>query len=204
MKLRHEKNTVKLNLFKALRIIPARDLFIFGTYEVVNVVKFLFPIYVVLYVQDNYQAVGLVTVVTDLAIIAFTYFFGKRLDASNKDFLRLSSLLVVIVFVVKVFSGNPVLYLVSFVEGFVTKMYEISVQQKFHLLSKKYEYNNYNLAYEMVLNFQRLFIATLIFVLPVGIREAILVTLVLIFSVTFVNFKLPNIKDFDESACIEE
>ncbi len=204
MKFKHEKNTVKLNLFKALKLIPARDLFVFGTFEVLNVVKFLFPIYVVLYVKDNYQAVGLVAVMTDLAIIVFTYFFGKRLDTSSKDFLRLSTLLVVVVFVVKAFSGNPLLYIVSFIEGFTTKMHEVSVQRKFYLLSKKYEYNNYNLAYEMALNFQRLFVATLIFILPVGIREAILIALGLMFLAVFVDFKHPKMKDFDESVCIEE
>lgn len=204
MKFKHEKNTVKLNLRKALRIIPSRDIFIFGTFELLNVVKFLFPIYVVMYVKDNYQAVGLVTVITDLAIIIFSYFFGKRLDATNKDFLRLSTLLVVIVFVVKVFSGDPILYIVSFLEGFVTKMYEIAVQRKFYILSKKYEYNNYNLAYEMALNFHRLLIATLIFILPVDIRSAILITLAIMGLGMFVNFKVPEIEDFDETTCIEE
>lgn len=204
MKFKHEKNTVKLNLFKALRLIPPRDLFIFGAFEVTNVVKFLFPIYVVLYVRDNYQAVGLVAVVTDLAIIVFTYFFGKRLDTTSKDFLRISTLLVVLVYVVKVFSGNPLLYIVSFIEGFTTKMQEVSVQRKFHLLSKKYEYSNYNLAYEMSLNFHRLLLATIIFILPVGIREAILISLGLMFLAVFADFKLPKMKDFDESVCIEE
>lgn len=204
MKLMHEKNTVKLNLGKAFRLIPARDLIIFGAFEVLNVVRFLFPIYIVMYVKDNYQSVGVVTVITDLAIIIFSYVFGKRLDKTNKDFLRLSTLLVVIVFVIKAFSGNPILYLVSFLEGFMTKMYEIAVQRKFFELSKKYEYNNYNLAYEMALNFSRLLAATLIFVIPVDIRVAILMSLGIMSLSIFVNFKKPRIKDFDESVCIEE
>ena len=176
MKFKHEKNTVKLNLRKALGIIPVKDIFIFGAFELTNVVKFFFPVYVVMYVRDSFQAVGLVAVITDLAIMMFTYFFGKRIDASRKDLMRLSALLVVIVFVIKVFSGNPILYIVSFLEGFVTKMHEMTVQRNFHMLSKKYEYNNYNLAYEMSLNFHRLLIATLIFILPIDIRTAILIT----------------------------
>ena len=204
MKFKHEKNTVKLNLRKALSIIPVKDIFIFGAFELTNVVKFFFPVYVVMYVRDSFQAVGLVAVITDLAIMVFTYFFGKRIDASRKDLMRLSALLVVIVFVIKVFSGNPILYIVSFLEGFVTKMHEMTVQRNFHMLSKKYEYNNYNLAYEMSLNFHRLLIATLVFVLPIDIRMAILITLALMMVSVFVGFKRPNIKDFDESVCIEE
>ena len=204
MKLAHERNTVKLNLGKAFRLIPARDLIIFGTFEALNVVRFLFPIYIVMYVKDNYQSVGIVTVITDLAIIVFSYIFGKRLDRTNKDFLRLSTLLVVTVFAVKAFSGNPILYLISFLEGFMTKMHEIAVQRKFFELSKKYEYYNYNLAYEMALNFFRLLIATLIFVIPVDIRMAILISLAIMGISIFINYKKPRIKDFDESACIEE
>lgn len=204
MKFKHERNTVKINLRKALRIIPAKNLFIFGAFELTNVVKFLFPIYVVMYVQDSYRAVGLVTVITDIAIMIFTYFFGRRIDVSKKDLMRLSTILVVIVFVIKVFSGNPILFIVSFLEGFVTKMHEMTVQRNFYLLSKKYEYNNYNLAYEMSLNFHRLLIATLIFVLPIDIRAAIIITLAVILVSVFIDFKKPKIKDFDESVCIEE
>ena len=204
MKFKHEKNTVKLNLRKALRIIPAKDVFIFGAFELTNVVKFLFPVYVVMYVRDSYQAVGLVSVITDISIMVFTYFFGKQIDASKKDLMRLSTLLVVIVFVIKVFSGNPILYIVSFLEGFVTKMHEMTVQRNFYALSKKYEYNNYNLAYEMSLSFHRLLIATLMFVLPIDIRMAILITLGLMLVSVFVGFKRPKMKDFDESVCIEE
>ena len=42
MKLAHERNTVKLNLGKAFRLIPARDLIIFGTFEALNVVPDLY------------------------------------------------------------------------------------------------------------------------------------------------------------------
>ena len=83
-------------------------------------------------------------------------------------------------------------------------MYEIAVQRKFYILSKKYEYNNYNLAYEMALNYHRLLIATLIFILPVDIRSAILITLAIMGFGMFVNFKVPEIEDFDETTCIEE
>jgi hypothetical protein len=56
----------------------------------------------------------------------------------------------------------------------------------------------------MSLNFHRLLIATLVFVLPIDIRMAILVTLALMMVSVFVGFKRPKIKDFDESVCIEE
>ena len=56
----------------------------------------------------------------------------------------------------------------------------------------------------MSLNFHRLLLATIIFILPVGIREAILISLGLMFLAVFADFKLPKMKDFDESVCIEE
>ena len=60
---------------------------------------------------------------------------------------------------------------------------------------KKYEYNNYNIAYEMALNFFRLLIATLIFVIPVDIRTAILISLAIMGISIFINYKKPRIKD---------
>ena len=203
--LKHEKNTTKLNLRKTLSQIPYEDMLHFGVYELWNVLKFIFPIYVTVYIKDTYQTVGIVAVITDLAIIIFSYLFGKKLDASNKDFLRLSIFLVVLTYLAKVNSGYLVLLIVSFIEGFTTKMFEISLNRNSHLLSKKFEYNNYNLAYELAENFIRLLASLLLFVLPLDLRGDIyLVCGLMLFGCLF-KFKIPKISEYDaESNMINE
>jgi hypothetical protein len=204
LNLKHEKNSVKLDLRRTLSQIPAEDMLHFGIYELWNVLKFIFPIYIAVYVKDTYQAVGIVAIITDLAIIIFSYLFGKRLDASNKDFLRLSIFLVVLTYLAKANSGYLALMIVSFIEGFTTKMFEISLNRNSHLLSKKFEYNNYNLAYEMAENFIRLIASLLLFVLPLDLRGDIYLVCGLMFIGCLFKFKIPKISEYDAESAISE
>ena len=203
--LKHERNDNKLNLRKTLRQIPAEYMLHLGDYELWNVLKFIFPIYVAVYVKDTYQTVGIVSVITDLAIIIFSYLFGKRLDSSNKDFLRFTIFLVILTYVAKANTGYLALLIVSFIEGFTTKAFEISLNRNSHLLSKKFEYNNYNLAYEMAENFIRLVASLLLFVLPLDLRGDIYLVCGLMFLGCLFKFKIPKIDEFDaESAMSQE
>ncbi len=205
MDLKHEKNITKLNMRETLAKIPPADMIHFGIYELWNVLKFIFPIYIAVYVKDTYQTVGIVAVITDFAIIIFSYLFGKKLDGSKKDFLQMSILLVVITYLLKANAGYVAIMFVSFLEGFTTKMFEISFNRNSHVLSKKFEYNNYNLAYELAENFIRLLASVLLFVLPFGLRGDIYVVCGLMLCGCLIKFKIPKISEYDaESNMLKE
>lgn len=195
--MKHEHNDTKIELRKTLSKIPPSDMLHFGIYELWNVMKFVFPIYVAIYVKDSYQAVGIVSIVTDLAIIVFSYLFGKRLDSSNKDFLQLSIFLVILTYAAKTTTTYGILLVVSFLEGFTTKMFEISLNRDLHLLSKKFEYDNYNLAYELAEDFIRTLASLLIFVLPLDLKGDIYLVCALMFAGCFFKFKIPKIEEYD-------
>ena len=82
MKFEHKETGSKIEIFSTMKAIPKRDLFLFGTYEIWYVVKFLFPIYLFMYVKDTYQTVGLLSLVTNLATMFFASVYGKKI---NKD-----------------------------------------------------------------------------------------------------------------------
>lgn len=195
--MKHERNNTKIELRKTLSKIPPSDMLHFGIYELWNVMKFVFPIYVAIYVKDSYQAVGIVSIVTDLAIIVFSYLFGKRLDSSNRDFLQLSIFLVILTYAAKTTTTYGILLVVSFLEGFTTKMFEISLNRDLHLLSKKFEYDNYNLAYELAEDFIRTLASLLIFILPLDLKGDIFLVCALMFAGCFLKFKIPKIEEYD-------
>ena len=45
LKFEHEKNTYKLNLRQTIKEVPTSDIYLFGSYELINVIKFLIPLY---------------------------------------------------------------------------------------------------------------------------------------------------------------
>jgi len=195
LSFKHNEQDFKLEFCKVFKKIPKRDLYLFGTYELLNVVKFLFPLYLFIYVKNNYQTVGILNLLTNLSTILFAYFYGKKIDKKD-NFLGLSILLVVGVYFLKLNFISYFLVLISFLEGIVTRMYEISISKEFYSLSKKFEYQSYNLVYEITQNLFRTLVVLILYFLINDLKIMILVVLLFILSGIFIRFKNVSIKDY--------
>lgn len=68
-------------------------------------------------------------------------------------------------------------------------MYEISIQKEFYSLSKKFEYQNYNLAYEVTQNFFRTVVVAVLYFFINDLRLMIIISLVFIGLGAFLKFK---------------
>lgn len=190
-KFEHEKNKEKIDFIKTLKMIPLSNIYHFGAYELINVLKFLFALYIFIYVKNNFQTIGIVNLITNLAIICFTYIYGKILD-KNKDYLSLSILLVVFIYIFKANITNYLVIIVAFFEGVFSKMYEISITKKFLELGNKFEYYNYNLVYELTQNIFRTFVVFILFLFNIDLKIMIYITLLFIIVGSLISFK--NIK----------
>ena len=195
LKFDHEKNSDKLHLLSTLKSVPKADLVHFGLYELLTVVKFLFALYIFIYIKDNYQTIGIINVVTNISIMLFAYFYGKFID-KKKNLLKLSILLVVLTFLFKANVTNYLIIIISFIEGITTKMYEISLNSCLYNLSKKYEYYNYNLMYEVVLNTFRTALMFILFIFNFDLRTMIYISLLIVILGVFINFKDADIEKY--------
>lgn len=189
LKFEHKRVDNKLEISNTLKQIPKKDIYLFGSYELMNVVKFLIPLYLFIYVKNTYQTIGIVNLVTNLSLMIFTYMFGKTLDISKKNFLSMSIILTVFVFVLKINLMGYALLMISFLEGIVTKMYELSISKEFYTLSKNFEYNNYNLIYELIQNSFRSIITLIFVVFNFELKTMIYITLIFIIIGIFFNIK---------------
>ena len=163
----------KLDLISTLKKIDNSDKYIFGSYELLNFVRFLIPLYLVIYVSNTYQIVGVLQVLTWLATILFSYFYGKKINKKNVNFLNLSIFLVVLVYAMKINVTWIFLAIVSFLEWFISKMNEISVNKEFIKLSKWFDYENFNYAYEQTQNIFRLIVSATMFLFMNDLRVMI-------------------------------
>lgn len=188
LKFKRENTQEKLNLINTMKKIPIRDVYLFGSYELLNVVKFLIPLYLFIYVKNTYHTIGIINLITNLAIIIFTYLFGKKLENSKTNYLGISIILVTLIYVFKTNTFGFILLVVSFIEGFFVKMYELCINSDFYELGKYFEYNNYNLAYEVMQNSFRSIITFILFLSSFSLKNMIYFTLFFIFigaSLTF-------------------
>ena len=195
MKFKHEKNNEKITLIKTLKSIPFSNLYLFGSYELLNVIKCFFSLYIVIYVKDTYSTVGLFNLITNLSVLGFSYFYGKKID-EKKNYLKLSIILVVITYIFKANTTYIALAIVSFFEGVFTKMHEISISKEFYTLSKKFEYNNYNLAYEIVQNSFRTIAILSVLIFNIDLKVMIYILLIFQLIGICLNFKQLEKEDY--------
>lgn len=196
---KHENNESRLEPIKNMKKIPKSNLYLFGSYELLNVVKFLFPLYIFIYVKNTYQTIGIVNLITNIALILFTYAFGKRLDKTKKSFLTFSILFTVIVYILKANSIDYMILIISFLEGVSTKMYELSISKEFYTLSKKFEYSNYNLIYEIIQNSFRTIIVFILLIFNINLKIMIYLTLFFVLIGAFLKFKQIKIEDYESN-----
>jgi len=156
-----DKST-KLDLLWTLKSIKFSDKYIFGSYELMNAIRFFIPLYLVIYVKDTYQIVWILQVVTWLATIIFSYLYGKKINKDNVNYLGLSIFFLLLVYFLKINVWWILLALVAFIEWFANKMNDISTNKEIIKLSKNFDYENYNYAYEWIMNVLRLFASVVI------------------------------------------
>ena len=162
IKLKEKNNTTKLDLLWTLKSIKFSNKYIFGSYELMNAVRFFIPLYLVIYVKDTYQIVWILQVVTWVATIIFSYLYGKKINKDNVNYLGLSIFFLLLIYFLKVNVWWVLLALVAFIEWFANKMNDISTNKEIIKLSKNFDYENYNYAYEWIMNVLRLFASVVI------------------------------------------
>ena len=192
-----ETNTdVKINLFKTLKDVSFNNVYIFGSYEILNVIKFFFTLYLYIYVKNTYQTVGLFNLVTNVSVMLFAFYYGKKTDG-KKNYLKLSIILTCLVYAIKANAVSILLVFISLIEGIAIKMYEISMNKEMYSLSKKFEYNNYNLMYEIVCKVFRFVVLFICYLFIDDLKMMIYLSILVILVGIFINIKKIRKKDFE-------
>lgn len=193
---KRKESDIKLDLLWTLKRIDNSDKYIFGSYELLNFVRFLIPLYLVIYVSDTYQIVWILQVFTWLATILFSYLYGKKINKYNVNYLNLSIWLIVAIYAMKLNVTWVFLAIVAFLEWFISKMNEISVNKEFIKLSKQFDYENYNYAYEQTQNIFRLIVSAIMFLFMNDLRVMIYFILLVMAAAIPLKFndKMKSIK----------
>ena len=195
MKFEHEKNNDKLDLIGTLKKIPKSNLYLFASYELLALLKFFVPLYIFIYVSNNYQTIGILTLISNVATILITYVYGKCID-TDKNYYKSCILFLVLVFIMKVNVGAKLLFIVSFFDGVAQKLLELSIQKEFYLQSKKFEYYNFNLAYEFLLNLFRFILVGFIYFFIFDLKNMVYFTLIFIVAGILFNFKELKLSEY--------
>ena len=185
----YEKNNIKIKIFEMIKYIPKSSVVHIACFELQYIIKLLLPLYIVLYVKNTYTAIGGVNLIINIATLVFVYLYGRLIN-NKRNYLKLSIVLVIIIKIIQINTSGILLMVVSFMEGFISKMYEQSFNKNSLILSKRFEFNNYNFIYETIQNISRLVVFIIIYLFIPNIKNMIYFTLFFISICLLVNFKI--------------
>ncbi len=138
----------KIELIKNLKKYDKRNCLAFSLYEINNLLAFIFPIFIAIYIKDTYMMAGAVNAVGGLAIIVFILVYGKILKKRNY-FVAASTLFILICFA-KLLASDYLILILCFAEGFVKKMQEQSVGKIYFENRNGMDLAHYNLIYQIL------------------------------------------------------
>lgn len=186
-KMEFPKKKAKFDLYNTLKKVPISNLYLFASYELINVLKFLFSLYLIIYVYESYSTVGIFDVISNVSVLFFTFIYGKVIN-KNKNYLHLSIYMSSIIYLLNVNLTSWLLIPISFFKSIFMKMHEISINKELLVSSKDYDYTNYTLVYEFVQNILRLFV-TLILLFINNLKVMIYIVILFVFVGYFIKFR---------------
>lgn len=119
--------------------------------------RYLFPLFLFIYIKDNYEYIGVFNIAVGVASMFFVYFFARKMDKDKKDYLVLSGVLGCLVYIFKLnITDVGFMLLIGLSEGLVDKMYEVAFNRNLYALGHQYDGIGYTVSMEGLQNFSRM------------------------------------------------
>lgn len=189
-------NRNKIEVIKTFKIIPKRDTYIIACYELLNILYFFIALYIYIYIKNSFQLVGALNLLTGIATIIFTYLYGKFIN-KERNFLKLSFVIMLLILCLEINTTGIIFAIAIFLEGFAKKMIDVSINKEVYKLSKKIDYENYNLYYELVEHISKVIVLLPLLLFINDFKVMIYLVLTLFVSAIIFNFIIPDIDDYN-------
>lgn len=189
-------NRNKIEVIKTFKIIPKRDTYIIACYELLNILYFFIALYIYIYIKNSFQLVGALNLLTGIATIIFTYLYGKFIN-KERNFLKLSFVIMLLILCLEINTTGIIFAIAIFLEGFAKKMIDVSINKEVYKLSKKIDYENYNLYYELVEHISKVIVLLPLLLFINNFIVMIYLVLTLFVSAIIFNFIIPDIDDYN-------
>ncbi|MBR3122235.1 MFS transporter [Candidatus Saccharibacteria bacterium] len=148
IKIDNKGQKTKIELIKNLKKYDKRNYLAFSLYEINNLLAFIFPIFIFLYIEETYAMTGIVNAISSLAIIVFIILYGRLIR--KKNYFILSSVLFLFICIAKLFLLNYFILALCFIEGLIKKMQSQSLNKIYFENRNGMDLAHYNLIYQIV------------------------------------------------------
>ncbi len=188
IRIEYKSENRKIELIKNLKKYDKRNYFAFSLYEINNLLIFIFPIYVAIYIKDTYTMASSINAISNLAIIIFILLYGRIIKKRN--YFVISSLLFIFISLTKLLFFNYFILLLYFFEGIITKMQNQSVNKIYFENRNGMDLTHYNLIYQLIESAIRsLVVIPLLFMSDIRLMIVFIIIIIGIELIIYSSFK---------------
>ncbi len=153
----YDNTNTKIELIKNLKKYDIRNFLAFSIFELDNLLEFIFPIYIAIYIKNSYMMAGTINAVSNISIIIFIFIYGKIIK--KKNYFIISTILFILLSFSKLFITSYLILFIYFFDGIVKKMQNQSLNKIYFENHKEIDNANYNLIYQILESVIRLIVA---------------------------------------------
>lgn len=146
--IKYEKTSKKIELIKNLKKYDKRNFLAFSIYELNNLLEFIFPIYIAIYIKDTYTMAGTTNAISKISIIIFILIYGKLIK--KKNYFVLSTIIVIVMNILKLFTLSYTILVAYFLEGIVKKMQNQSLNKIYFENQNEINNTHHSLIYQII------------------------------------------------------
>ena len=181
--IKGKSSGTKVELMKNLKKYDKKNYLAFSLFEINNVLTFIFPIFVTLYIKETYMMAGVVSAVSGLAIIVFILIYGRVIRKRN--YFILSTVLFIAVSCGKLLFLDYAFLALCFVEGIIKKMQEQSLNKIYFENRGDMDLTHYNLIYQTIGAFARIVV-----VIPLLFMNDVRMMIMFVLTVICINITI--------------
>ena len=171
------------------KTVPKITLFHLALREASTVMTAFFPLYLYIYVSNTYSFAGLANFFLGLASMIFTYFLSKRIDDKRESYLLLCTVLICLIYLLKINITTEFVLVIVFIEGFIKQFFNVVNNNNYYLLGQKLDRLTYICGNECFINIARVSITLIGLFLTGSIPKLMYFCIGLLVLSGFVPFK---------------
>lgn len=189
IKIKDVEKKDKIKIKEIIVSFPKRN-YIFITIDQLRyIATSIFPLYIYINIKNEITYLGIINIICGIGSIIYIYLLSKKMDKNKKDYLGLSSILLAIVYFLKINTSNTILFLlIIFFEGISKSALDTVVLRNTYAYGKNYEVQSYIGFIELLNNITRTIFLILFYIFNINLKYIILLSVVGMLINAYIKF----------------
>lgn len=185
IKIKPKKETLK-NIIKTF---PLKNYLFITIDQLRYIACSIFPLFIFIYIKKELSYLGVINIISGFGSIIYIYLLSKKMDKNKKDYLKISSLLLGVIYLLKISITNSHIFLIIiFFEGIFKSALDTIILRNTYAYGKNYEVTTYIEFTELLNNITRTCFLIIFYIFNLSLKTIIIISIIGIITNAFIKF----------------